>query len=174
MNISPISFGKTVKFVGIDAAMAAEVISAELEIQGNKQFKTSGDSFSDFAARADYLTEKAVLISPQDKKETHELQADNQQTILIYNFFSNPREGYILTGDDAKTAMQMQSETEAEIIEIRRKNNFMGSYNTEHSEIGEKVYNLQKRLTALGRATCDQVIEVEFLHNKRPKLDFKI
>ena len=84
------------------------------------------------------------------------------------------KETPVLTGDDAKTAMQMQRETEAEIIEIRRKNNFMGSYDSEFSEILEKVYNLQQRLTALGRATYDQVVEVEFLHNKRQKLDFKI
>ena len=172
MNISPISFGKTVKIIGQDAAMATDVISSELE--SSKQFRTSADSFSSFAARANYLTDKAVLTSTQSKKETHEIQPNNQQTVLIYDFYANPNEGYILTGDDAKTAMKMQSETEAEIIEIRRKNNFMGSYDSEFSEILEKVYNLQQRLTALGRATYDQVVEVDFLHNKRQKLDFKI
>lgn len=172
MNISPISFGKTIKIVGENAAMATEAISAELH--SNKQYKTSGDDFSSFSVRAHNLREKAILNSAQSEKGIHEISLNTPETTLIYNFHSNPHEGYILTGDDAKTAMQMQSETEAEIIEIRRKNNFMGSYNSEFSEILEKVYNLQQRLTALGRATYDQVIEVEFMHNKRPKLDFKM
>lgn len=160
MNISPISFGKTVKIVGKDAGIAASIIAVTLEEKKN-------------SSKTMISTESEPQKQVPAIMTTASLQSKNESSLPVYDFFANPHEAYVLTENDALTAIQMQKETDAKVQKIREKYNFAPIYDCE-SEILEEKYNLQQKLTAFARSMCTKVIEVEFLHNKQKKFDFRI